>query len=135
MTIRSLCITEGADRPTIEMFIGMHRAGIKLTVVCPADHPNHKLLCNASIAVIDIPLKKNFDAFGTALLREELIRGRYQIIHTFNSRALTNGLRAARNLHVKSYRLSRHRRQPEFPGPNVVDALPQSSNRPDRLRL
>jgi len=101
MTIRSLCITEGADRPTIETFIGMHRAGIELTVVCPADHPNHKRLCNAGVAVIDIPLKKNFDASGTALLREELIRGRYQIMHTFNSRALTNGLRAARNLPVK----------------------------------
>jgi len=101
MTIRSLCVTEGADRPTIETFIGMHDVGIAVSVVCPAEHPNYQLLSDAGVPVIDIPLRKNFDVPGTALLREELIRGRYQIIHTFNSRALTNGLRAARNLPVK----------------------------------
>ena len=28
MVIRSLCVTEAADRPTIATFIGMHEAGI-----------------------------------------------------------------------------------------------------------
>ena len=101
MAIRSLCITEGADRPTLATFIGMHEAGIEVTVVCPASHPNYKALLAAGIPVIDIPLRKNFDKAGAGLLRQELLRGRYHLIHTFNSRALTNGLRAAKGLSLK----------------------------------
>lgn len=101
MAIRSLCVTGGADRPTIETFIGMHRAGIGITVICPADHPNYALLEQAGVPVEDIRFSKNFDSRGTALLRDELVQGRYHIIHTFNSRALTNGLRAVKGLPVK----------------------------------
>lgn len=101
MAIRSLCITEGADRPTLATFIGMHNAGIEITVVCPASHPNFEALRAAGIPVVDIPLRKNFDKAGAARLREELLRGRYHLIHTFNSRALTNGLRASKGLALK----------------------------------
>ena len=101
MPIRSLCITQGGDRPTIESFIGMHQAGIKVTVVCPGDHPNNAFLDAAGVPTIDIPLNRNFDRDGTAQLRDELVRGRYHIIHTFNSRAVTNGLSACKGLPVK----------------------------------
>lgn len=72
-----------------------------MTVVCPAEHANAILLRNAGVPILDIQLKKNFDARGTAALRKELLRGRYHLIHTFNSRALTNGLRAIKGLPVK----------------------------------
>jgi len=101
MPIRSLCITESADRPTVQTFIGMHNAGIEITVVCPADHPNNALLHDAGVPTIDIRLQKNFDKDGIAKLRAELIRGQYHIVHTFNNKAVTNGLRAARGLPVK----------------------------------
>ena len=101
MPIRSLCITEGGDRPTMETFIGMHRAGIEITAICPADHPNHKLLADAGVPTIDLRLQHNFDKTDIARLREELIRGEYHIMHTFNSKAVTNGLRACKGLPVK----------------------------------
>lgn len=101
MPIRSLCITEGADRPTTETFIGMHRAGIDITVICPADHPNHKILSDAGVPTIDLRLTRNFDKHGIAELRAELVRGRYHIMHTFNNKAVTNGLRACKGLPVK----------------------------------
>lgn len=82
-------------------FIGMHAAGIALTVVCPKHHPNASVLAAAGVPVVDIPLRKNFDKAGTAALRAELERGRYDLIHTFNSRALTNGLRAVRGLPIR----------------------------------
>ena len=66
MTIRSLCVTESADRPTI-----------------------------------DIRLPRKFDKAGIAALRNELIRGRYHIMHTFNNNAVSNGLRACKGLPVK----------------------------------
>ena len=101
MPIRVLCITDNADRPTVETFIGLHDAGIEVTVVCPADHPNNKTLHDADVPTVDIRLHKNFDKPGIAALREELIRGRYHIMHTFNNKAVSNGLRACKNLPVK----------------------------------
>jgi glycosyltransferase involved in cell wall biosynthesis len=79
----------------------MHNAGIEITVVCPADHPNHVTLTDAGVPTVDIRLLKKFDKSGIAQLRAELIRGDYQIMHTFNNKAVTNGLRACRGLPVK----------------------------------
>lgn len=101
MPIRSLCVTEAADRPTVASFIGMHEAGVDITVVCPADHPNNEVLRNAGVPTVDIRLPKNFDKQGIAALREELIRGRHHIMHTFNNKAVSNGLRACKGLPVK----------------------------------
>ena len=101
MTIKSLAVTEGADRPTVETFIGMRRQGIDITVVCPPAHPNWQRLVDAGVPVIDIPLRKNFDKAGQKRLREEIIGGDYDILHTFNSKAVTNGIAACKDLPVK----------------------------------
>lgn len=101
MAIRSLCITDIADRPTVATFIGMHDAGISVTVVCPSDHPNNATLRAAGVPTIDIPLQRHFDKAGIAALRAELIRGRYHIMHTFSNKAVSNGLRACKGLPVK----------------------------------
>ena len=101
MPIRSLCITEGGDRPTIATFIGMHHAGIGITVTCPPDHPNRPLLVDAGVPTIPLQLRHNFNRADIATLRRELVRGEYHILHTFNSKAVTNGLRACKGLPVK----------------------------------
>lgn len=101
MTIRVLAVTEGADRPTTESFIGLHERGIDITVVCPESRPNYARLQDAGVPVIDIPLHRNFDKSGQRALRAELARGRYDILHTFNSRAVTNGLAACRGMPIK----------------------------------
>ena len=79
----------------------MHNAGIDITVVCPADHPNHEILTDAGVPTVDIRLPRNFDKDGIAALRAELVRGRYDIMHTFNNKAVSNGLRACKGLPVK----------------------------------
>ena len=94
-------MTEAADRPTVATFIGMRNAGIDVTVVCPEDHPNHKTLNEAGVPTVDIRLPTNFDKAGIAALRAELTRGRYHIMHTFNNKAVSNGLRACKGLPVK----------------------------------
>ena len=101
MPIRSLCITESADRPTTASFIGLREAGIDVTVVCPKDHPNDKALGDAGVPTVDIRLPENFHKPGIAALRQELIRGEYHIMHTFNNKAVSNGLRAVKDLPVK----------------------------------
>ena len=101
MAIRTLCITESADRPTVQTFIGMHQAGIEVTVVCPSEHQNQETLRAAGVPTVDIRLPENFDKDGIAALRAELVRGRYDIMHTFNNKAVSNGLRACKGLPVK----------------------------------
>jgi len=101
MPIRSLCITESADRPSVATFIGMHNAGIEVTVVCPEDHPNNKILSDAGVPTVDIRLPTNFNKKGIAALRAELLHGRYHIMHTYNNKAVSNGLRACKGLPVK----------------------------------
>ncbi|MCG8370044.1 MAG: glycosyltransferase [Proteobacteria bacterium] len=101
MAIRSLCVTESADRPTVATLVGMHEAGIDVTVVVPGNHPNRKTLRDAGLPTIDIRLRRKFDAAGIAALREELVRGRYHIMHTFNNNAISNGLRACKGLPVR----------------------------------
>ena len=101
MAIRSLCITLGADRPTVATFIGLRDAGIEITVIMPSSSPNFQVLVDAGIPVIDVMLKRNVDAGDIAFLRRELIDGRYHIMHTFNNRAISNGLRASRGLDVR----------------------------------
>jgi glycosyltransferase involved in cell wall biosynthesis len=79
----------------------MRNAGIEVTVVCPNDHSNHKVLTDAGVPTVDIRLPTNFNKEGIAALRKELVRGRYHIMHTFNNKAVSNGLRACKGLPVK----------------------------------
>jgi glycosyltransferase involved in cell wall biosynthesis len=83
------------------MFIGMHRAGVAVAVVCPPGHPHYPLLVAEQIPVVDIRFRRNFDRAAIARVREELIHGDYDIVHTFNNKAISNVLRAARDLPVK----------------------------------
>jgi len=94
-------VTGGGDLPTIETFIGMHRAGVEITVVAPSDYRFCPLLTDAGVPMIDLKIEGDIDRQATARLREELMRGKYHIMHTFNSYALSNGLRACRTLDVK----------------------------------
>jgi glycosyltransferase involved in cell wall biosynthesis len=105
MTIRVLCVNDdvvqGNDRPTLAMFIGMHRAGIALTVVCSPEHPHYPALAAEGIPTVDIRFRRNFDRAAIRQVRDELCRGAYDIVHTFNNKAISNVLCAARDLPVR----------------------------------
>ena len=101
MTIKALCITEDPDRPTVATFIGMHRAGIDLAVVCPQQHYRHDELINAGLKTIPIEFRGRYDSKAIHLLREELDKGKYDILHILGNRALQNGLIATRGMHIR----------------------------------
>jgi glycosyltransferase involved in cell wall biosynthesis len=83
------------------MLAGLHRAGVALTVVCPPGHPHAAMLADEGIPTIDIRIEKNVDRAAIKALRSEINRGRYDIVHTFNNKATSNVLFAARKLPVK----------------------------------
>ena len=76
MAIRVLCVNDdveqGGDRPTGATFVGMHRQGVEVTVVCSPEHPHYRMLVDEGIPTVDIPIRKNFDRQAIRLLRAEL---------------------------------------------------------------
>jgi glycosyltransferase involved in cell wall biosynthesis len=99
--IKALCITEDADRPTTATLIGLARAGIDVTVMCPPAAERRAGLLEAGVRVLDLPLKKRVDRDGIAKLRAEIVAGGYDILHLFSNKAVQNGLIASRGLPVK----------------------------------
>lgn len=106
MTIRVLCIVADSDRPTVETFIGLQRAGVAVTVSFQAESPNYRYLAEANVPIIDLPIRKNIDRNAIQALRKEFDRGKYDIVHTFNNKAISNVLLAARgrDIRVVAYR-------------------------------
>ena len=99
--IKTLCITEDADRPTSATFVGLAKAGVDVTVMCPAASERRAELAAAGVRVLDLRLHKRVDPAGIAELRAELDRGAYDILHLFSNKAVQNGLIASRGLPVK----------------------------------
>jgi glycosyltransferase involved in cell wall biosynthesis len=101
MAIKALCITHDADRPTTATFAGLKRAGIDVTVILPPDARYREVLLEAGVRLMDLPMRGQVDRAAIRALREELVRGRYDILHLFSNKALQNGLIAARGLPVR----------------------------------
>ena len=99
--IKALCITEDLDRPTAATFGGLARAGIDVTVVCPAGSELRGSLQEQGVRLLDVAVYKRGDAGAVRALRGELDQGRYDILHLFSNTALQNGLAASRGLPVK----------------------------------
>ena len=101
MTIRALCITGDADRPTTATFVGLRRAGIDLSAVRTHSEAANETLHAAGVPLLDISVDGRIATAGVRRLRAELLRGRYDILHLFGNRALENGLRASRGVPVR----------------------------------
>jgi glycosyltransferase involved in cell wall biosynthesis len=100
--IKALCITEDPDRPTTATFVGLQRAGVDVTVVCPpAAAESRAALAAAGVRLLDLDVRGRLDRAGTRRLREELVRGRYDLLHVFSNRPLESGIAAARGLPVR----------------------------------
>jgi glycosyltransferase involved in cell wall biosynthesis len=96
--IKVLCILQDADRPTAATVAGLQRRGCEMAAICPPGSKAAETLGEAGVRLLDIAIVKRFDRAGTRALREELVRGGYDILHAFGNRGLENGIRALRGL-------------------------------------
>ena len=101
MNIRVLAVTINPDRPTTESFIGLHRSGIDITVICNIQFPYYQKLIDAGIPTLDINLTKNITFKTVLALRKEMAIGEYDIAHTYNNSGLTSALIASFGLPIK----------------------------------
>lgn len=98
--MKVLFITDQCDRPESELFIGLSKK-IDITVMCHPEGRNFPLLQSAGVNLIELKLKGRFDKAGTAKIRQEIYAGDYDIVHAFNSRAVTCAVRAGKHHKAK----------------------------------
>tara|TARA_R100000005_G_scaffold93132_1_gene67889 strand:+ start:149 stop:1240 length:1092 start_codon:yes stop_codon:yes gene_type:complete len=94
--MKALCITDCADRPETELFIRLAQRMERFAVMSNPAGRYHSLLVDAGLEVIPLKIRGRFDREATALIRDTVYAGDYDIVHAFNSRAVTCMLRAAR---------------------------------------
>jgi len=99
--MRVLAVTGHSDLPETQMFIGLHKAGVGLEVMCPDDAPHRQKLVDGGVRVHSLSLKGRLDRDGTAAIRQRLVDGQFDILHAFNNSAVSNGLRASKGLAVR----------------------------------
>lgn len=99
--MRVLAVTAHSDLPETQMFIGLKQAGVNLEVMCPDDAPHRQKLIDDGVNVHSLKLKGRIDRHGTMEIRKRLVSGQFHILHAFNNKAVSNGLRASKGLDVK----------------------------------
>jgi glycosyltransferase involved in cell wall biosynthesis len=88
-------------RPEAEIFIGLKKRGVDISIMTYADSAYAKKFKEHNIRVIDFHPEKKKDKAEIDIIRKELITQKHQVLHLFNSAAIVNGLAAAKNLNVK----------------------------------
>ncbi|HEX9778608.1 MAG TPA: glycosyltransferase family 4 protein [Geopsychrobacteraceae bacterium] len=99
--IKVLCVTDCSDRPETELFIGLRAAGVDLTVMCNPAGRNFQRLRQAGVPIVESVLKGRFDMKGMAAIRRQLKAGGYDILHSYDNRALQNSVLASFGIPVK----------------------------------
>jgi glycosyltransferase involved in cell wall biosynthesis len=98
---RVLCVTEHSDRPEAETFIGLHKRGYPLHVMCSPAARHFSRLREAGVPVTPLKFRAKVDRRAIRDIRERLDSEAIDILHAFNNRTVLNGLIAARGRSVR----------------------------------
>lgn len=89
------------SRPEAEIIIGLANAGLDMSVMTQGNTEYAKRFTECGVRVIPFHLEKKFRRAESQRIRQELIDGEYDILQLYTSKAIINGIRAARGLRVK----------------------------------
>jgi glycosyltransferase involved in cell wall biosynthesis len=101
MTLSVLCVASFSDRPETETFIGLHARGVDIDVICAPGAPHLERLRAAGVPVTTLDIDGRFDRGAIRALRERLHAKRYDVMHCFTNRTISNALMAARGVRVR----------------------------------
>jgi len=106
LIISSYKDTWNSVRPEAEIFIGLVRLGVDVTLMTQGDAEYVPRFREQGVKIIDYHPKKKFQWSAIKRIRHELRAGGYDVVYMFNNKAITNTLFAAIGLPVKtvSYR-------------------------------
>ncbi len=88
-------------RPEGELFIGLQKLGVNITIMTQSDAPFIPNFLKAGIRIINFHPTKKISWSSIQFIRKEIQKGQYDILHLFNSKAISNGNFAAIGLPVK----------------------------------
>lgn len=94
-------MTGHSDRPEAETFIGLQRAGVDVSVLCPQDAPHFRRLEAAGVEVTELALRSRCDFRSQAVIGRKLREREPNILHLFNNKAVNNGMLASWGMPVK----------------------------------
>ena len=98
--MKLLCITDCCDRPESELFIGLSKKGVNIHVMCNPSGRNYPRLQDAGLTLFESQLKGRFDPAGIRRIRTLARSQQYDIIQTFDNRALQNTVLATTGLEI-----------------------------------
>ncbi len=106
MRYRVLCLTDCSDLPETELFIRLKNAGVDITVACNPMGPNFDRLAASTVPVHQLIIKSRFSPGAIRGIRRILKAGQFDILFSFNNKAASNALLAARdkNIRIVTYR-------------------------------
>ena len=103
--IKVLVISDYRDtvavRPEAEIFIRLQSIGVDVTIMTYENAEYVKRFEASGIKIIPFHPEKKLSQKTVKFIRQELIKGQYNILHLFNSKAIINGIKAAKKLPVK----------------------------------
>jgi len=99
--LRVLAANGESDPAETGSFIEMHKRGVDITVLTWPDTLNHASLVAAGVPTIPYVLKGKLSPPCIRLMRAELKRRPYDVLHMLDKRATMNGLWASIGLDVK----------------------------------
>lgn len=88
-------------RPEAEIFLGLKKKGVDIDIITDAGSEYAQRFKDAGIRVIDALPKKKFCKDSQTVIRKTLQEGGHDILLLYNSKAIINGLKAAKDLPVK----------------------------------
>jgi glycosyltransferase involved in cell wall biosynthesis len=104
--MRLLCLSSHSDvlnsvRPEAEIFIGLARAGVQVTVLTQGNSVYAEKMRAAGITVIDFVPGSKFSFSAIRFIRRQLRERAIDIVYAFNNKAIANTAFAAIGLRVK----------------------------------
>lgn len=103
--IKVLVISDYRDtvavRPEAEIFIRLQSLGVDVTVMTYENAEYIKKFEANGIKIIPFHPEKKLSRKTVKFIRQELLKGKYDILHLFNSKGIINGLKAAKKIPVK----------------------------------
>lgn len=99
--ISVLCVCGESDQAETGSFIEMHRMGIDITVISIPASASHEALSAAGVATIPYELKWKVSLQSIRVIRRELKRKKYDVLHMLDKRATMNGLFASIGMDIK----------------------------------
>lgn len=93
--------TRNSIRPEAETLIGLALRGVDCEIMTQGDSVYRGEMESAGVRVIDFVPRRKFGVGEARFIRRHLMKGRHDIVHLFNNRAIATGIRAARDLPVK----------------------------------